>query len=56
MELSIYEAVKAIQDAIKYGYTPELLINGQYYEIKQNNNYEVVCYEVIKANGGKENV
>lgn len=54
MDLSIYEAVKAIQDAIKHGYTPELIINGQFYEIKQNNNYEVVCYEVIKS-GGKEN-
>ena len=54
MELTIYETVKSIQDAIKYGYTPELLINGQFYERKQNNNYEVVCYEVIKS-GGKEN-
>lgn len=55
MSISIYEAVKSMQEAIKYGYTPELLINGQYYEIKQENNYEVVCYEVIKS-GGEENV
>lgn len=55
MTLSIYEAVKAIQEAVKHGYTPELLINGQYYEIKQEDNYEVVCYEVIKS-GGEENV
>lgn len=50
MELTIYEAIKAIQDAIKHGYTPELVINGQYYEIKQNNSNEI-----INENGGNEN-
>lgn len=55
MEFTIKEAVKAIQDATKNGYSVELVINGEYYTINHNQSRDIICYEVLRT-GGKENV
>lgn len=49
MEFTIKEAVKVIQDATKAGYSVELVINGEYYEIKPEIGREIICYDVIKS-------